>query len=68
MSVHAMPLEEIRRPGLAALAGQIGPVSVLRVLQQFETEMGDYTAERQEWLPHSGVQDPAREIREQRRT
>jgi hypothetical protein len=63
-----MPLEEIRRLGLEALARQLGPVGMVRFLQQFETGRGDYTAERTQWLPKSGVPDLARQIREQRRS
>jgi len=68
MSAHAIPLEEIRRLGLEALARQLGPVGMARFLQQFETGAGDYTAERHQWLPQAGVQDIAREIRERRRS
>ncbi|HYW12500.1 MAG TPA: hypothetical protein VE871_11085 [Longimicrobium sp.] len=41
-----MPMEEIRRVGLDALARELGPVGTVRFLQQFETGSGDYTAER----------------------
>ncbi len=41
-----MPMEEIRRMGLDALARELGPVGMVRFLQQFETGSGDYTAER----------------------
>jgi hypothetical protein len=68
MSAHAMPLEEIRRLGLEALARQLGPVGMVRFLQQFETGAGDYTAERDEWLQRHSVQDLTREIRAQRRS
>jgi hypothetical protein len=68
MSAHAIPLEEIRRLGLEALDRQLGPVGMVRFLQQFETGRGDYTAERDQWLPKTGVSDLARQIREQRRS
>jgi hypothetical protein len=68
MSAHAMPLEEIRRQGLEALARQLGPVGMVRFLQQFETGQGDYTTERHQWLPRAAVRDLAREIRDQRRS
>jgi hypothetical protein len=50
MSTVTMPLEEIRRVGLDALAGELGPVGMVRFLQQFENGSGDYTAERAELL------------------
>lgn len=40
-------LDDIRRAGVEALARALGPVGMLRFLQQFETGRGDYTAERQ---------------------
>lgn len=39
-------MDEIRRAGLDALARELGPVGMVRFLQQFETGSGDYTAER----------------------
>jgi hypothetical protein len=50
MSALTMPLEEIRRAGLDALARELGPVGMVRFLQQFENGSGDYTAERAELL------------------
>lgn len=40
-------LDVVRRAGVAALARELGPVGMVRFLQQFETGSGDYTAERQ---------------------
>jgi hypothetical protein len=67
MSAHAMPLEEIRRLGLEALMRQLGPVGMVRFLQQFETGQGDYTAERHQWLGNADVQSLAEQIRAARR-
>lgn len=50
MSPSTMPLEQIRRAGLDALARELGPVGMVRFLQQFETGSGDYTTERAELL------------------
>lgn len=46
-----MTLEQIHADGLQALARELGPVGVVRFLQQFEEGRGDYTAERWQWLP-----------------
>ncbi len=51
MNAAAMTLEEIRRQGIEALARELGPVGMIRFLQQFETGKGDYSAERHQWLP-----------------
>ena len=67
MSAHAMPLEEIRRLGLEALTRQLGPVGMVRFLQQFEMGQGDYTAERHQWLRNPDVQGLADQIRSTRR-
>ena len=53
MNTSTMSLEELRQRGLAALAKELGPVGMVRFLQQFETGSGDYTAERHQWLPHN---------------
>jgi len=51
MNVAEMSLEEIRQHGIDALARELGPVGMIRFLQQFETGKGDYTIERHQWLP-----------------
>ena len=51
MNAASMTQEEIRQQGIAALAQQLGPVGMIRFLQQFETGHGDYSVERHQWLP-----------------
>jgi hypothetical protein len=41
-----MTLEEIRVKGLKALADELGPVGLVRFLQQTESGRGDYSRER----------------------
>ena len=43
-------LNEIRKIGLKALVKELGPVGLIRFLQQFETGQGNYTIERETWL------------------
>jgi hypothetical protein len=62
MSQIALTLEQIRTRGLEALSRELGPVGLVRFLQQFETGHGDYTAERYRWLGTPTVQDLAEEI------
>lgn len=50
MNVAEMSLDEIRQRGLKALARELGPVGLVRFLQQFETGHGDYTRDRGNWL------------------
>jgi len=51
MNIAEMSLEEIRQHGIDALARELGPVGMIRFLQQFETGKGDYTLQRHQWLP-----------------
>ncbi|MBC7265162.1 MAG: hypothetical protein H5T64_12520 [Chloroflexi bacterium] len=67
MSPAARTLEQIRLTGLKALSRELGPVGLVRFLQQFETGYGDYTAERHRWLGERTVQDLVQEIEHQRK-
>jgi hypothetical protein len=46
MNHSIMTPAQIRRAGLAALAWELGPVGMVRFLQQLEAGSGDYSAER----------------------
>jgi hypothetical protein len=46
MNPAVMTLEQIGLTGLKALSRELGPVGLVRFLQQFETGYGDYTTER----------------------
>jgi len=60
-------LEQIRIQGLKALADELGPVGMVRFLQQFETGHGDYTQERHRWLAGLSVRKLAAEIKRRRK-
>lgn len=51
MNVAAMSLEQLRQRGIAVLARELGPVGMIRFLQQYESGEGDYSEERHQWLP-----------------
>ena len=68
MNPATMTLEEVRRTGLQALSRDLGPVGLVRFLQQFEVGYGDYTTERHSWLGDPTVQDISGEIEHQRET
>lgn len=55
MSVEKLSPATIRKLGLEALARALGPIGMVRFLQQFETGMGDYTKERAQWLENIDV-------------
>jgi len=67
MNPATMTLEEVRRTGLQALSRDLGPVGLVRFLQQFEVGYGDYTTERHRWLGDPTVQDISHEIEGARR-
>lgn len=52
-----MSLNEIRKAGIEALAQALGPVGMARFLHQFDTGLGNYTKEREQWLSGMTVQD-----------
>jgi len=66
MNTADMTLEEIRRAGLDVLSRELGPVGMIRFLQQFETGRGDYTAERHRWLQEDDLETLVEKIHRQR--
>jgi hypothetical protein len=68
MNVENMTLDEIRVIGLEILARELGPVGLVRFLQQFEIGKGDYTRERSEWLREKDVKTLAERIVRERET
>jgi len=62
-----MTLEEIREAGLKALLRELGPVGMVRFLQQFETGRGDYSVERHEWLDKFDIDTIVQMIQERRK-
>jgi hypothetical protein len=66
MTVSTMTLNQIRQKGLEALSRELGPVGMIRFLQQFETGSGDYSVERHEWLDDQTVEGIYQRIKERR--
>ncbi len=62
MDKPTMTQEQIRVAGLEALERRLGPVGMVRFLQQFETGWGDYSEERHQWLGNPDVETLADEI------
>jgi len=57
----------LRRLGIEALAKALGPVGMVRFLQQFETGVGDYTKEREQWLRELDIKTITDEIKNRRK-
>jgi hypothetical protein len=66
MNAVTMTLEQVRLTGLQALSRDLGPVGLVRFLQQYELGHGDYTTERHGWLADPSVRDIAQEIEQKR--
>ena len=66
MTVATMTLEQVRVVGYSALVRDLGPVNMVRFLQQFETGQGDYTLERHQWLDQYTVEEIVQEIQKRR--
>ena len=64
--INTMTLEQIRVTGMYLLSQHLGPIGMVRFLQQSETGWGDYTKERHEWLAQGDVRTLAAKIIAQR--
>jgi hypothetical protein len=66
MITQTRTLEQIRLVGLEALSRELGPVGMIRFLQQFETGHGDYSSDRHHWLDQMSVDDLVDQIKQHR--
>ncbi len=66
MSTQTMNPAVLRKTGLAAISKALGPLGLVRFLQQFETGSGDYTKERTQWLEKMDIKDIVSEIKRKR--
>ena len=53
----------LRKMGLEALCKSLGPLGMVRFLQQYETGTGDYTKERDLWLKDIDIESIVTELR-----
>lgn len=67
MGVQQLTPSNIRKLGLEALAKELGPIGMVRFLQQYEEGSGDYTKEREKWLKGLKVKDIIKEMKEKRK-
>ena len=61
-----MNLTQVRQRGLEILSRELGPVGMVRFLQQFEMGKGNYTEERHQWLDEFTVDEIANQIQKKR--
>ena len=58
---------QIRKQGIEALVKALGPVGMVRFLQQFDMGSGNYTRDREKWLKGLRVHDAVEEIKKRRK-
>ncbi len=63
MSKQTMSLSQIREVGLEVLTKALGPVGMVRFLQQFDRGAGDYTKNREKWLRGINLQSILKEMK-----
>lgn len=63
----SMNPNEIRNKGLEALSETLGPLGMIKFLEQFEIGDGDYTKDREKWLGDLELDKIAEEITEKRK-
>jgi hypothetical protein len=63
MKSEIMSPTTIRKLGLEVLAKALGPVGMVRFLQQFDTGVGDYTKQRAKWLKDLDIEMIVKEIK-----
>ena len=57
MDIEPTNLFQIRQLGLKVLSRELGPVAMIRFLQQYEVGTGDYSKERHQWLDKITIDD-----------
>ncbi len=66
MNISPTNLLQIRQMGIEVLARELGPVAMIRFLQQYEVSIGDYSKERHQWLDKITIDDIAEKARNRR--
>jgi hypothetical protein len=57
----------LRKLGLEALCKSLGPIGMVRFLQQYETGTGDYTKQRDLWLKDIDIESIVIELENRRK-
>jgi len=62
-----MTPHQIYEQGIEALMSKLGPVGLIRFLQQYETGKGNYSVDRHQWLITPDVETLANQIQQARK-
>jgi len=63
MGIKAKTPNEIRKEGIEILSRELGPIEMVKFLQQYDLGEGDYTKERHKWLQQDTVKDIKEDLR-----
>ena len=66
MNPQTMTAHQIYEQGIEALGSKLGPVGLIRFLQQYETGKGNYSVDRHQWLTVPDVETLANQIQQAR--
>lgn len=62
MKTQTLTMEEIRAEGMEILAKKMGPVNMIRFMQQFDTGRGNYSQERHRVTGKMSMKEIVKEI------
>jgi len=57
VNIQTMSPNQIRNAGLDALVKSLGPVGMVRFIQQYDTGSGDYVKDRVKWLDQMNLDE-----------
>ena len=57
MKIEPTNLNQVRQLGIDVLSRELGPVAMIRFLQQYTVGTGDYSKERHQWLDNLTIED-----------
>jgi hypothetical protein len=66
MNPQTMTAHQIYEQGIEVLGSKLGPVGLIRFLQQYETGKGNYSVDRHQWLTVPDVETLANQIQQVR--
>jgi hypothetical protein len=67
MIIDATNLYQIRQAGIEILNRELGPVAMIRFLQQYQKGYGDYSKERHDWIDKVSISDIVEQIKSRRK-
>lgn len=66
MNIEPTNLFKVRQLGIEVLSRELGPVAMIRFLQQYEEGVGDYSKERHQWIDTITIDNIAEKARKLR--